>query len=349
MRVPARAGALCVVPLLLLATACGGAAAKPRSTPAPVSTSPVAVTSEVPTPTPTPTPVAVNPLTGLAPVPAGPVVAVKIDDTSGGRPMRNINAADVVYIEQVEGGLTRLLSIFATNKPVVESVRSTRASDPELVAQYGAIAYVASGGAANPLQVLDASPLKTTINDRNGPGFARDNNRDMPYNLTADLAKVSVAVGGAGVQNVGFTWSADTAALATAAPGNTLSTTVGATGVRFDYDPAAARYDRVIGGVTQKQSDGAVVSTPNVIVQFCSVTPYPQDIDVNGNPSQYTHSVGSGQVSVFRNGKRVDGTWSRASATAPTAFTGADGQPIALAPGGTWVVLVANGTSLTSS
>ena len=352
MNAPTRVVALCAVPVLLLATACGGHA-KIKATPSPsttvASSTPAAPSTSVASTTAAPAPAPVNPLTGLAPVPAGPVVGVKIDDTPNGRPMRNINLADVVYIEQVEGGLTRLLAVFATNKPLVESVRSTRASDPELLAQYGAIDYVASGGASNPLQVLDQSPLKSDINDRNGPGFNRDNNRSAPYNLIADLAKVSTALNGAPVQNVGFTWSAASTAAVSAAAGNTLSTTVGGTPVRFDYDSATGKYDRVIGGVKQKQSDGALVATPNVIVQFCSVTPYPQDIDVNGNASQYTHSIGSGAVSVFRNGKRVDGTWSRASASSPTTFTGADGQPLALQPGGTWVVLVANGTTLTSS
>ena len=351
MKHPTRVVVLAALCALAATTACGAGAtekATPSTSPATVSSPPASTTSAPPATTAPPV-VAVNPLTGVAPVPAGPVVAVKIDDTASGRPMRNINQADVVYIEQVEGGLSRLLAVFATNKPVVESVRSTRASDPELVAQYGPIDYVASGGAANPLQVLDASPLKTTIDDRNGPGFTRDNNRYMPYNLMADLAKVSTALNGAGTQDVGFTWSVDPSVTATAAAGTTLSTKVGATAVRFDFDASTGKYVRVINGVQQKESDGALVSTPNVIVQFCSVTPYPQDIDVNGNPSQFTHSVGSGTVSVFRNGKRIDGTWSRASDTSPTSFIGADGEPIPLQPGGTWVVLVATGTALTSS
>jgi len=338
---------LCV---LLAATACGGKA-KPKATPdkSAVSSTQVPSTTAAST-TPPPPPPPVNPLTGTAPVPTGPVVAVKIDDTANGRPMRNIDAADVVYIEQVEGGLTRLLAVYATNKPLVEAVRSTRASDPELVAQYGPIDYVASGGAANPLSVLDASPLKSTINDRNGPGFTRDNNRYAPYNLIADLAKVSTALpGGGGSKDVGFTWSADASAIASDPAANTFSTVVGSTPVRFDYDASTAKYVRVIGGVPQKQSDGAPVATPNVIVQFCSVTPYPADIDVNGNPSQYTHSVGTGAVSVFRGGKRIDGAWSRPSADSPTSFVGSDGKPIALTPGGTWVVLVATGATLTSS
>jgi hypothetical protein len=78
------------------------------------------------------------------------------------------------------------------------------------------------------------------------------------------------------------------------------------------------------------------------------VTPYPADTDVNGNPSKYTHSVGTGKVVVFRNNRRIDGTWSRPNAQSGTTLTDVTGAPIGLAPGGAWVVLVANGTGLTS-
>jgi hypothetical protein len=351
MKPPIRVVLLASLCVLLAITACSGKS-KPKVTPTKSTPSSTVASSTPPPPATTSAPpvaAPVNPLTGLAPVPTGPVVAVKIDDTSSARPMRNINLADVVYIEQVEGGLTRLLAVYSTNKPLVEAVRSTRASDPELLAQYGPIDYVASGGATNPLQVMDASPLKTTINDRGGPGFTRDSARPAPYNLIADLAKVSAALAaGAGSKDVGFTWSSDPAVIANDPVVNSLSTTVGSTQVRFDYDAASGRYLRLIGGAAQKSADGSLVSTPNVIVQFCSVTPYLADIDVNGNASQFTHTVGTGAVSIFRGGKRIDGTWTRASVDAPTSFTGADGKPIPLSPGGTWVVLAATGTAISA-
>jgi hypothetical protein len=70
---------------------------------------------------------------------------------------------------------------------------------------------------------------------------------------------------------------------------------------------------------------------------------------VNGNPSQYTHTIGSGQAVIFRNGRRIQGTWSRPSAGAGTTFTATNGRRITLAPGGEWVVLVSTGAALTSS
>jgi hypothetical protein len=127
-----------------------------------------------------------------------------------------------------------------------------------------------------------------------------------------------------------------------------INTVVGATQVGFVYDKATNRYDRVIGGVVQHTAAGVTISTPNVIVQFCSVTVYPQDIDVNGNPSKYTHTIGTGKVVIYRDGRRLVGTWTRPNATSGTTFTDANGKPLPLELGGEWVVLVADGSPLTS-
>ena len=80
-----------------------------------------------------PKPTPGNPLTG-GKVTANPVVAVKIDNTSAGRPQYGISQADVVYIEQVEGGLTRMMAVFHTHLPTeVGPVRSVRTTDVELL------------------------------------------------------------------------------------------------------------------------------------------------------------------------------------------------------------------------
>jgi hypothetical protein len=334
---------VCAAALCVVLASCGG---HHHATAA----STTSQTSAAPTPTPTPTPKpvvpAVNPFTGGAPS-ANPVVAVKIDDTDNGRPQVNIDQADIVYIEQVEGGLTRLLAIYNTRLPTVEAVRSTRASDPELVAQYGPIAYVASGGAPNPLQVLDQSKLKSSINDRGGPGFSRDPNRSAPYNLTANLALVAQVLHAPKAKSIGLNWLANlNVASMPAAP--TIQTIVGGTPVRFDWNKDLHKYVRVIDGADQYTAAGRPIATPNVIVQFCSVTVYPQDIDVMGNPSQYTHTVGRGKVVVFRGGHSITGTWSRPKATDGTALVGPTGKPIDLAPGGTWVILVASNAALTA-
>ena len=56
--------------------------------------------------------------------------------------------------------------------------------------------------------------------------------------------------------------------------------------------------------------------------------------------------VGSGRVVVFRDGKRIDGTWKRPRAKDGTDLVDQHGKPITLAPGGAWFVLVNTGTPL---
>ena len=344
------AGAVAVV--LVAGGTVGGLVATSGSSHHAAAPTPLPSTTTTPTPTPTPTPKPkpkpppVNPLTGVGPVPKGPVVAVKIDDVAAARPQVGIDKANIVYIEEVEGGLTRLVAVFGTQKPTVGPVRSVRASDPELLTQYGRIAFAASGGGGDSLPKLDASILKGDISDRGGPGFSRDGSREVPHNLMLNLAQIPSSFA-AGAKPIGWTWAAHSS-LAGAKPGTSLQTVVGGTGVRFQWDAGLKRYVRMIDGVTQHAADGAPVATPNVIVQFCEGYVNPADIDPAGNPGHYTKSVGRGKVAVFRNGKRIDGTWSRPTATRGTVLRDAKGKEIPLAPGGAWVVLASTGAPLTN-
>jgi len=292
---------------------------------------------------PTPSVAATNPLTGVGAPPSGPVVAVKLDDTAAGRPSLGLEKADVIYIEEAEGGLSRMLVVYASAKPQVEAVRSVRTSDPELVGAYGKIILVASGGGGNALPTLDRSGLWSSINDRGQVGFHRDPSRSAPYNVVADLAKISAAIRAEGVRDVGFTWAALDPRLANARAAPSVHTLVGSTGVDFVWNATLVRYVRTIDGQLLLAASGAPVAKPNVLVQYCNVNPDRSDIDVNGNPSMFTTTVGNGRVVLFRNGKRIEGTWSRRSNGARTIFEDAAGKPLLLAPGGTFVVLVRPG------
>ena len=45
----------------------------------------------------------------------GKVIAVKFDDTTYSHPQAGVEKADVVYVTQVEAGLTRLMGIYTSN------------------------------------------------------------------------------------------------------------------------------------------------------------------------------------------------------------------------------------------
>jgi hypothetical protein len=342
--------AVALVTVLVIVATSGGHSKKVAATPA---------TTPTPTPThtkappkhrkpphrkPKPKPKPISPLTGGAPSHRS-VVAVKIDDTGAGRPQRGIDKADIVYVEQAEGGLTRLLAVYNSKLPTVEPVRSTRAGDEALAMQFGPIDYVASGGSAGELAPLDRSPLREAINDRGGPGFARDPSRAAPYNLTASLGVIAAKLHGPKAKDIGLKWSSKIANRGSR-PGTAIRTMVGGTPVTFFWRAKLHRYVRVIDGRVQHAADGATVATPNVVVQYCRVTAYPQDIDTAGNPARYTHTIGRRAVVVFRGGRRIDGTWRRSSRHDGTHLSDVRGKPIALAPGGAWFILVASTAAL---
>ncbi len=62
-------------------------------------------------------PVVVSPFTGL---PGGidqPVITAKIDNARRARPLTGVAEADIVYLEPVEGGVTRILAVYSSLLP----------------------------------------------------------------------------------------------------------------------------------------------------------------------------------------------------------------------------------------
>ncbi len=278
------------------------------------------------------------------------MIAVKIDDTAPGRPQVGIDKADVVYIEAVEAGYTRLAAIFGTNKPNVGYVRSTRPSDPDLLLQYGKITEAYSGGAKVSLAIRAKSGLNGWSNDAGAAYYVRNTRSESDYiNLTLDLAKVAKKVKTAKPKSNGWTFNPSLAGLPATAGTDVRTTVTGTynvstgTAVQFRWNAAIKKYVRYINGVAQHAADGKLVTATNVIVQSCEVHSYTSDRDVNGYPAQFTTTIGSGAVSVFRQGKRVDGTWSRATVGAGTTLRASNGRPLTLNPGNTWVVLIRKG------
>ena len=122
----------------------------------------------------------VNFLTGV-PGNNGPLLAVKIDDTKEAHPQIGITDADVVYVEQVESGLTRLLALYSSNYPdEIGPVRSARISDIDLLAQYGRVAFAYSGSQTKMRPVLAEANLNNLSAERNPPSiFSRDETLDI--------------------------------------------------------------------------------------------------------------------------------------------------------------------------
>jgi hypothetical protein len=267
------------------------------------------------------------------------VVSVKIENHSAARPQTGLDKADVVYEVIAEGGITRFHCLFQSQAPaVVGPVRSCRPPDLYLIQQYHSL--LAHVGGPRAIRNILASN-KTKYNDMdqffNPASYWRVSNRAAPHNMYLDITKLrgfaTTKRGYPATETITGLEFARASAIAT--PSVTLLTVPVSTinKVQWRYDAASRTYARSINGKAHKDAvSGKQLTARNVVVIWAKITPYPGD----------THNVvdikltGSGRASVFTGGQRVDGTW-EAGTEAPPIFKTADGKPIKLDPGNTWI------------
>ena len=312
-------------------------------------------TSGSPSPSPSPsasaarttTPPPVSPFTGLAVAPGRPVLGVKVDNVREARPPTGLTSADVVYVEPVEGGLSRLLAVFSSRLPKsVGPVRSARESDLELLRQFGHPALAFSGANRKVLRLIRAAPVTEVSPDTAGGAYSRSRSRAAPHNLFANPAELlERARGVTAARDVGFRFGplpaggVPTASQTVRYPAATTSFRWrgGRWQVAMDGRPATTT-DVGVGGGEKDQRPQLAAST--VVIQYVTVGAS-RFHDTLGNVSPYAHTVGSGTAVVLRDGVAIHGRWSRPSATAGTTFTTDAGAPLTFARGQVWVVLAA--------
>ncbi len=317
----------------------GGAEVPPTTTTAEVSTT-------------TTTAPAVFPLTGLpvgdaANVAARPALVVKVDNSEKARErLAGVNPADVVYVEGVEGGATRLAAVFHSSDSDVGPVRSARTTDVALTANLNRPLFVYSGANQGVLELVrganlvdlgyDVRPgdyqvrgsgvLRFFIDTAAFFGFAPPDTRPPP-------ALFAYRDQGAGVTAAG---AEDTAGVRMGYGGEANT--------QVSYNAVPEGWARSQDGTPYVDASGAQVVPANVIVQFSE---YRDSgfVDVIGSPSPEAVTVGEGEAWVLTGGKLIRGRWSRPDPAAVTTYTDSGGAPIALTPGRTWIELAPLGSA----
>lgn len=320
-----------VLAITALLAAVFPAAISACSSPPPPPPPPVAK----PAPPKPPPPPPMSPFTGLPTDLAAPVLCVKIDNAPEARPQSGLALADLVYVEPVEGGVSRILAVFQSKLPPdVGPVRSARESDMELLANYGRPALAFSGEAAALRPLIDRSPvLNVSQSARPGP-YHRNPNRPMPHNLYGDPAQLRT--GGSPPHDIGFQFG-PTPPGGRPVPDATVRYQSAV--IKLIWAPAESRWVVDMDGAPFVTPSGARPGAPTVVLQKVVVRPTAIH-DAAGAVSPFAQTVGQGDVVVLRDGRAFDGHWSRPAPAAPTAFTLPDGKPLPFAPGPVWVVLV---------
>lgn len=287
-----------------------------------------------------------DPLTGAATVPNGSVVAVKIDNSPLARPyFRGLDRASVIYQELMEGGSSRFLAVYApATAEEVGPIRSVREGDLELLQQYGRVALAGSGGNAGVLATFAQAAKQGRVLDANyevlpGP-YRKGERRKDAFNFFTSPLKIDQArPKGAGVHDIGLRFGPLPPGAGFPAPRASVSFSP-ITRVRVEYDPAGGRY-----AVFQDGDRMTGFAPTNVIVQHSKIE-LSRYVDVLGNPTPYTTTIGSGSVAVLRDGRRLSGTWRRLVGDTGTRFLDDKGRDLPLKAGSTLVLLVPAGRPL---
>ena len=278
-------------------------------------------------------------LTGLISFddPSRPALAVKIDNVRPARPQAGINQADMVFVEEVEGGLTRFAAIFhSEGAEVVGPVRSMRTGDLDLLAQFIGPLFANSGGNRGARGALAGSSLVDVGVNAQSEQYYRESSRRAPHNLFTNafnLWVVGSGLPGAGTPLPIFAFRPASQELpAEARPISGATIDYGGTSV--DYAWNGTGWERSQDGQPTLDADDERVAPTTVVIQFVDYRASSADA---ASPEAVT--FGNGQAWVLTAGHVVPTTWSRASPTDQTDFTLANGNEVALLPGKIWVEL----------
>lgn len=272
----------------------------------------------------------------------GPVLVVKVDDTAQAHPQIGLDKADLVYIEQVEGGLTRLAAVFSSQIPAqVGPVRSARISDIDILSQYGHVAFAYSGAQAKMFPVIAGANLENLGAQRESPTiYTRDQSRFAPVNLilNADLLMKKMtdqAVAIATSKNMGWTFGP---APAGGMPILSVKLKWPANIYGANWSPTESRWLLDHANVPDMAADGSQLGPTTLVIQIVSITPS-QFHDKFGGVTPFSATIGVGTGYILRNGFAYSAKWSRPDAISGTSWTLPDGTPIPFAGGQIWVAL----------
>ena len=261
----------------------------------------------------------VSPLSGLPGGEGQPVVMVKYGNAKPDRPHYGLNQADLIYVEEVEWGLTRIAAMFNTKFPsVVGPTRSARISDLEILEQFESPGLVFSGANDVLLKaVRKSNAISLSPSDRS-EFYYRNLSKQAPHNQLVRLAalmakekKVSA------VEDVGFVF--DVVAPAGGSKAQTFaaswpSARVSGTWVKNAWQIS---FD---GSLHRDAQTKALLTPRTVVLQFAEHRESAYG-DRFGGKTPLVKTIGSGRAIVLRNGQSYEAQWNRPTKDAGTAFT----------------------------
>ena len=279
------------------------------------------------------------------------ILVVKIDDTNAAHPQIGVESADLVYVEQVEGGLTRLAAIYTSKlPPLIGPIRSARISDIELLAQFGRVGFAYSGAQSKMRPVIAAANLENLSAERNPPSiYGKDPNRPGPVDmiLKPDLLlerananpKTRIETATASVFPFGDAPKGET---------NTAIAKIKWPSAKYElrWDSTNEKWLIYFNEKPNMAANGEQLYADTAIIQIVSITPSIYG-DKFGEITPFSKTTGSGKAVMLRDGLSYQISWQRNLETDLTTWKSEDGGVANFKPGRTWIFLTDKAPVLT--
>ena len=279
------------------------------------------------------------------------ILVVKIDDTNAAHPQIGVEDADLVYVEQVEGGLTRLAAIYTSKlPPLIGPIRSARISDIELLAQFGRVGFAYSGAQSKMRPVIAEANLENLSAERNPPSiYGKDPNRIGPVDmiLKPELLlerananpKIRIETATASIFAFGDAPKGET---------NTAIAKIKWPSAKYElrWDSANEKWLIYFNEKPNMAANGEHLYADTAIIQIVSITPSIYG-DKFGEITPFSKTTGSGKAVMLRDGFSYQISWQRNLETDVTTWKSEDGGVANFKPGRTWIFLTDKAPVLT--
>lgn len=279
-----------------------------------------------------------------------PVTAIMIENSPSARPQSGLKNSGVVYEAIAEGGITRFLVIYQTEKPtLVGPVRSLRPYYVEWLKPYDAsVAHV--GGSKRALDEVRNGSYRDIDQFLNPSTYWRATDRRAPHNVYTSFEKIDALNA-----QKGFTTSNAQGFLRvksdkkSSQPQEDIPATKINIGISsslynpsYVYNGEAKTYARSLGGKPHLDREDGQIAPRVVIAMFVKENTVNED-----GARENIITTGKGRAVIFQNGTVKDVFWERPSVNEQIKFTDSEGKSVLLERGQTWISAVPERGSVT--
>ncbi len=254
-------------------------------------------------------------------------LAVLIDNADAAYPQQGLVEASSVFEMPVEGGLTRLMSIYTRNDPAqVGPIRSARDYFLEAaLAMNGTLVHV--GGAPSAMNRIASQNLATVDALQDGALFAQAPDRTAPHSTFSTGTTLRDAVGRlqSNVSGTLYTPPGDAPNVSSVTVNYSADYTSG-----FRYLPDLDQYRWLRSGADATDAAQKAVTADAVVVAKVVAFPYPDDPE-----GRLYLPYSGGEATLYLRGKAVPGSWTPKDGF---TFVGTTGVKVDLTPFKSWIL-----------